>query len=144
MATVKELLLDRLRTALGPDEQLDLDIARVLAPSVIVARQNDDGSQSPFTYWKYTANLDHARRLVEATLPGWWWKCGTCGLSDDACIAPDYNSPIHGERLHREFPLVLREPFDEGFDVDRRPSGNVAIALLESLFEALVYIEEAN
>ncbi|MFT4098456.1 MAG: hypothetical protein QM651_15165 [Rhodoblastus sp.] len=138
MATVYQQILDNLKAASGPNEVLDRDIAQALMPEVYLAHGLSTG-QFP---WRYTALVDDAVQLIEKALPGWWWKCGTCSVSDDACIAPDYNSPIHGKRLHREFPLVLASPFDEGFDVDRRPSGNVAIALLESLFEALVYIEQ--
>lgn len=51
--------------------------------------------------------------------------------SDDATIAPDYNSPKHGERLHREFPLRSHEDGCGGWlvDVDQRPPRSVALAL---------------
>jgi hypothetical protein len=52
-----------------------------------------------------TASIDAAAALLRLTLPGWWWKVGTCCVSDDACIAPDYNDPEHGVRLAEEFPL---------------------------------------
>lgn len=98
-----------------------------------------------------TRDQTAAVNLIKEVLPGWWWKCGSCFVSDDACIAPDYNDPVHGERLAREFPLPSKRyddgdgltwgPLNDGFDVDRRPPGNVAIALLESLFMALIFIE---
>lgn len=101
-----------------------------------------------------TSLLDDAIWLLNRVLPGWWWSIGTCCVSDDARIAPDYNDPAHGERLKREFPMPAERyldpdeqrltwgPFDEGFDVDRRPPGNVPLALLEAMLDALIYIEE--
>lgn len=139
-----EALLDRVVEGSGGDEALDLDLARALNPFVIVSRRNlaRDGNE-PHTYWRYTSKVDDAAALVTKCLPGWWWKVGTCCVSDDACIAPDYNNPAHSERLHQEFPLdKLPEEFDAGFDVDRRPPGNVARALLESLLLALIAIEQ--
>lgn len=79
-----------------------------------------------------------ATGLVEHVLPGWWWSCGTCCVSDDARIAPDFNSPLHGDRLRDEyFPLQAGSELDAGFDIDRRPPGNVPIAVLQALFAAL-------
>ena len=79
----------------------------------------------------YTTDLSAAVALCERVLPGWWWRIGTCCVSDDATIAPDYNSPEHGERLHREFPLTPHEDGCGGWlvDVDQRPPRSVALAL---------------
>jgi hypothetical protein len=72
--------------------------------------------------------LPEAITFVETNLPGWWWKVGTCYLSDDAAIGPDYNHPKHRERLLREFPPEI---FDHGqFDVDMRPPGDLGGALI--------------
>lgn len=87
----------------------------------------------------YTSSLDSAADLVSTVLPGWAWKIGTCSVSDDAWVAPDFNSPIHGERLKREFPnLKAGSVFDTGVDIDRRPSGRrPAIALCIAVLTAL-------
>jgi len=147
-------LLARVEAANGSDRELDLAIAGALVPDVICLRYNEvKDKNEAFTHWEYTASIDAAVALIERVLPGWWWKFGTCHLSDDACIAPDYSSPINGERLAREFPLPEQRsqqmmdetgswfgPLDGGFDIDRRPSGNVPLALIEALLTALIHI----
>jgi hypothetical protein len=85
--------------------------------------------------------LDQAIARVNEELPGWWWKVGTCCISDDACIAPDFNSPIHGDRLKAQFfPIEAGSELDIGFDVDQRPPGDVAGALLQALSDAKAYL----
>lgn len=87
---------------------------------------------------RYTTSLDAAVALCERVLPGWWWRVGTCSVSDDATIAPDYNSPVHGERLYREFPLTPHEDGCGGWlvDVDQRPPRSVALALCLAILTA--------
>lgn len=86
--------------------------------------------------------LDEAIETVKRELPGWWWKVGTCSVSDDACIAPDFNSPMHGERLKAQFfPIEPGSALDAGFDVDMRPPGDPASALLEALAMAKAYLK---
>lgn len=158
-------LSERIQAATGPDRELDAAIFGVFGPidekhlqSWCKTHRPARSRQSYIEAWslEYTGSLDEAIALLNSVLPGWWWKAGTCCVSDDACIAPDYNDPKHGERLAEEFPLPDEryldrdEPpqsltwgsFDEGFDVDRRPPGNVALALLEAMLDALIYIEE--
>lgn len=36
-------------------------------------------------------------------LPGWLWRVMSCSVSDDARVTPDFNDPVHGERLRAEF-----------------------------------------
>ena len=87
---------------------------------------------------RYTTSVDAAISLAEKVLPGWAWKLGTCCVSDDAWVTPDFNSPVHGERLKREFPnLVAGSVFDAGVDIDLRPSGRPAIALCIAILTAL-------
>jgi len=145
-------LSERVKAATGPDIDLDLALAKALVPDVIVARHDcNSGLNVSHTYWEYTLKIDDAVALLKRTLPGWWWAVGTRGVSDNARIAPDYDSQEHGERLKREFPYIdgrggrlVWSKFDEGFDVDRRPSGNVPLALLEAMLDALIYIEETR
>jgi hypothetical protein len=35
---------------------------------------------------KVTRSIDAAVRLIEIELPGWWWTCGYCRLSNDASL----------------------------------------------------------
>ena len=147
-----EELLWRVQVATGPCRYLDNIIASVLAPDLL-----SNGPKSLGSFWSFTSSIDAAVALVNRVLPGWWWKLGTCHVSDDACLAPDYSDPVHGARLKREFPLPSERheetndrgstsltfgPFDDGFDIDRRPPGNLSLALLEALLIALIYIEE--
>jgi hypothetical protein len=148
-------LSERVRAATGPDRGINLAIAKALVPDVVVLRYDSNINKNiEHTYWQYTSKIDDAVALLNRVLPGWWWRVGTCCVSDDACIAPDYNDPEHGDRLRREFPLPAERnfeepdgrmsygPFDGGFDIDRRPAGNLPLALLEAMLDALIYIEE--
>ena len=82
--------------------------------------------------------LDEIAYLQEV-LPGWWWRVGTCYLSDDAMIGPDYNDPAHRERLLAAFPTEI---FDhDPFDIDKRPPGNLGAALREITEDALKFIQ---
>lgn len=84
----------------------------------------------------YEGSLDAAKALHEAVLPGWGYRICECYLTDDAAVFPDFNCPEHGPRL--------RATLDEGFDwfsftdVDQRPAGNPARALLRSILKALI------
>lgn len=143
MSALAELIA-RVEGLKGPDREVDAHVAVAIYGGARI----DDGGKYPGWWFtdltehlkapRYTASIDAVVALIERELPGWWWKCGTCCVSDDACIAPDFNSPKHGERLKAQFfPLVPGSELDAGFDVDRRPPGNVAIALLEAFLRAL-------
>lgn len=54
----------------APSREVDLAIARAVAPNVIVMRQRDDDSGAdPYTYWCYTASIDAVVALIERELP---------------------------------------------------------------------------
>jgi hypothetical protein len=90
-----------------------------------------------------TGSLDACVALADRVLPGWWYSIGTCCVSDDACIAPDFNSPDHGERLRREIgEFGAESEWDAAFDVDRRPPGNLPLALIEAILRALIALGE--
>jgi hypothetical protein len=119
LITVKSIkaLRKRVKSATAPNVKLSADICRAFN----VKAEHVTGS------------LDAAVRFVETTLPGWWWKVGTCCVSDDACVCPDFNNPVHGAALKaRFFPIERGGLFDWGFDLDCRPSGNLPIALMQS------------
>jgi hypothetical protein len=146
LAKLRELLA-RVESASEPLIELDREIGGILEAALV------NIVEPP----RYTSSIDAAVALAERVLPGWAWKIGTCCVSDDAWVCPDYNSPEHGERLRREFPLPSERyeienvrgakeltwgPFDTGFDIDRRPPGNVALALCQAILEAKLYIAE--
>jgi len=65
-----EELLQKVETANNGTAELDDSFASVFpsAPS------------------KVTRSIDAAVRLIEIELPGWWWTCGYCTLSNDASL----------------------------------------------------------
>lgn len=136
-------LLERVEGATGPDREIDKAISKALL---------GETSMAPLT-----RSIDCAVELCERVLPGWGWSVCRCCVSDDARVWPDYNCHEHGERLKREFPLPAERyletnargateltwgPYDTGFDIDRRPPGNVALALCEAILQAKLYIAE--
>lgn len=78
--------------------------------------------------------VDEAVGWLRKELPGFWWRGGTCFLSSEAIIAPDHNCPVHGERLHREFPPTVAH-WNEGVEVELRPGSdeNLARALMAAI-----------
>ena len=78
----------------------------------------------------YRGKLDAAVALTAAILPGWAWRVATCCVSDDAWVEPDFNDPTHGERLKVQLDQATH--WTHVTDVDMRPSGNPARALLLS------------
>lgn len=147
-------IIERLEKAERPDRKLDIAIMNLLDPrsddekhlvmgKLLQAKWGAYGHMADqVDYYveapKVTSSVDAAIALAEKVLPGWAWKVGTCSVSDDAWVTPDFNSPIHGERLRRESPaLKAGDMFDTGFDVDLRPSGRPAIALCIAVLTAL-------
>jgi hypothetical protein len=123
-------LLEKLRAAPGPNEALDWAITQVVSPGAV-----------PYSsaHIFYTSSIEDCISLIETELPGWMWKCGTCHVSDDAWVCPNFADPVHGERLREELDyanMKAGDDWDVGFDVDRRPPGNVPLALLEAFFMA--------
>lgn len=86
-------------------------------------------------------SIDIAVRMVNKVLPGWFWRVATCCVSDDAWVGPDYNDPAHRERLLREFPQINGEEWTDITDIDLRPPGKPAYALVLSVIAALDEIE---
>lgn len=157
-------IVERLEKLTGPDREMDARIwahffkVRYIGHNMAYAAY---GASNPLTQVEFTtppkrtrcvtgspqyphatpvtASLDAAVALVEKMLLGWGWRVATCCVSDDAWVFPDFNSPEHGERLRREF----REDINwvALTDVDLRPPGRPAIALLISMFRALTVNE---
>ena len=144
-------LIEKLEALGGPNSEIDVLIAIHVDGHVLERRGRDKKEwlypsnggfrRDPFYDCpRYTRSLDEVISLVERRLPGWAWKVGTCHVSDDAWLVPDFNHPEHGPRLRDELDhgsIKAGEPFDAGIDVDLRPPGRPAIALLIALLEAL-------
>ena len=79
--------------------------------------------------WQPTSATDLAAAIVqfEQTLPGWWWKVGTCSVSRDASCGPDRAGP--------DAHLLAIRLFDEGFHCDA--CGTVAESLRDVMDQAL-------
>ena len=85
-------------------------------------------------------SLDDIIRIIEATLPGWAYKFGTCSVSDDAWIVPDFNCPIRGPLLLQQYgPIEAGSIWDTGIDVDNRPSGNLSMTPCMAFCRAMAY-----
>ena len=82
----------------------------------------------------YNKSLDAAFALREALLPGWWWQIGSCCVSDDARVAPDFNNTKNGDALAKMFHPSI--DWELEFDIDQRPPGNPARAWLLSTLKA--------
>lgn len=143
-------LIARLEKAEGPDRGIDAEVAEAcgIVPEGYERAVVHEKAQTYFwhrenqkaPYWSIpvTSSIDAAVSLAERVLPGWAWKVGTCCVSDDAWLAPDFNSPIHGERLKKELPNVeYGSIWDVGVDIDQRPPGRPAIALCIAILRAL-------
>ncbi|MHA6684439.1 hypothetical protein [Mesorhizobium sp. A556] len=129
-------LMERVRGLTGPDREVDAAIHRVLAGGAKDHWYDFHGVwTTDSTTPPITASLDAAVALVKRVLPGWGYRVATCCVSDDAWLFPDYNCPIHGERLK----LEVSEDIDwiEVTDIDLRPPGREPIALVLSLLAAL-------
>jgi hypothetical protein len=98
-----------------------------------------------------TRSIDAAVRLIESELPGWWWTCGHCTLSDDASLAGSKHFPYAAVKMGPDFrsgPEALRlinDPwgrrFDDGFHRDRR-GGTVPLAMLAVFLEAKITLTQ--
>jgi hypothetical protein len=168
MSDIKALI-ERLEKATGPDRELDAAIWAATLPrdgvgidgyglpdgahyeyrpcedgrvEMLVSLNGERGvTRANRPSPEYTASLDAAVALVEKVLPGWWWQIGSCHVSDDARLCPDFGSPVHGERLLQQFGQIegYSDPsvyWQELTDVDLRPSGRPAIALCLALLRA--------
>ena len=79
-------LIERVEAATGPDEAIDLEIAR-LQDTVCLRRNLADTGNEEFTHWRYTASIDAALTLV----PDGWEYCiygGNPNCTDSVEIGP--------------------------------------------------------
>jgi len=87
--------------------------------------------RTDLTWKSYSGSLDAAKALHEVVLPGWWWKVGTCRVSDDACVSPEGPESVMPDGTE----------WSEHTDVDMRPPGNPARAWLLAILRALHSME---
>ncbi|AZO29391.1 hypothetical protein [Mesorhizobium sp. M1B.F.Ca.ET.045.04.1.1] len=125
-----EDLIARLEQLEAPDRDIDRELGALWPEprpfNISLAAMRNGMPICP----AFTSDLNAAVKLLERILPGFAWKIGTCCVSDDAWVVPDFNCPTHGERLLKEYGKPApRSIWDVGIDIDRRPPGNVAIAL---------------
>jgi hypothetical protein len=109
MKDLYTLIVQRLRSGVGPDPELDVDIAALV------------GHRAPLPYTAFVA-------AAFTLLPiGFWWRGGSSQLSSEVRVAPDYNDPEHRERLLKDYPQTLRH-WDKGVEVEIRPGGDGSFA----------------
>jgi len=149
-------LAERCAKATEPSRMLDADIfmtagGRAWDDALIIARRPcgcpDDMAirEARAMAPPFTESRDSISRLIARALPGWAYKMGTCSVSDDAWLCPDFNDPVHGPRLMQKFgPITQGSVFDYGFDIDRRPSGNMALAMCEAFCRAMAAVAEKD
>jgi len=142
-------LQKRIREAKGADRELDDAIFAALFPekSCRLVGMHEDApdirmfefSHATGTSLRVTGSLDACVALMREVLPGWCWRIGTCCVSDDAWVAPDWNSPTDGARFRAQYGEPLfGTVFDQGVDIDRRPPGNVCLAFLDAIIGAMI------
>ena len=56
------------------------------APNGSLKLDNEFATAFPSAPRNVTRSVDAVIRLIEAELPGWWWTCGYCTLSNDASL----------------------------------------------------------
>jgi hypothetical protein len=133
-----ERLLDKVEVAAEGSLELDREFAQVF----------------PKTPFNVSTSIDAVVRLIESELPGWWWTCGYCTLSNDASLyvpgangfpyakaimGPDFRSGSRSLRLldDRRWGKI----FDQGFHRDRR-GGTVPLAMLAAFLAAKIALIE--
>jgi hypothetical protein len=140
-------LIEKLQSAEGPSRELDAEIFEYLGYHV--KRLSTFPITGAFLAYppagpevcrpadlSVTSTVGAALSLVASELPGWGWRIGSCHLSDDALLFPDFNCPEHGARLKAELGAFDAGDWrDTGIDIDLRPPGRIAIAIMIALIE---------
>jgi hypothetical protein len=103
-----------------------------------------------------STSINAVMRLIESELPGWWWTCGYCKLTNDASLyvpgtntfpyatavmGPDFRSGPKARRLlyDRRWGRI----FDRGFHCDRR-GGTEPLAMLAAFLAAKMALVECG
>lgn len=88
-----------------------------------------------------TTSVDTAIEMVQRVLPGWFWRVASCSVSDDAWVSPDANHPMMGEYLQEKYPVINGVEWTDITDIDLRPAGRPALALVMAVIAALDEID---
>lgn len=141
-----DTLISRVEEGAGEDRELDAAIIRALAgsPTDHWFRFGDEFLTDNLAK-RLTSSLDAVLSLMEAKLPGFWWRGGTCFLSSEAIVCPDHNCPTHGARLMVECPPSMPH-WNEGIEVEIRPGSQGALvrALLAAVLRTLRALKETR
>jgi hypothetical protein len=135
-----ESLLEKVELAAVGSPELDNEFARVF-------------SSAPNNV---TTSIDAVVRLIEVELPGWWWTCGYCTLSNDASfyVPGSKNFPYAAAVMGPDFRAgpkalqLLQDPkwgqhFDSGFHRDRR-GATLPLAMLAAFLEAKITLMKSE
>ena len=136
-----ETLLHKLESASSSSPELDADVASVF----------------PSALNNVTRSIDAVVQLIETELPGWWWTCGYCIISDDASLYPPGSSqyPYFPSATvgpdFRTGPAALRllnhpkwgKVFDRGFHCDLH-GGTVPLSMLIVFVEAKIALAKVE
>ena len=132
-------LLERVTKARGPDAGIDAEIHNRFPPSWLRLR----GRNRKENIGQYTASVDVALAFHNQQLPGWLYQIGSCSVSDDARVCPDFNHPVYGATFQAKFNDAFggRDPAEvimEATDVARNPPGYLALTLLEATLRGMI------
>lgn len=100
----------------GPSRGLDAQIAATLGFDVSFPPEE---TELP----PLSASIDAAVALIKRVRPGWMWRLAECSISTDAWAVPQDRD------MFTEHPEL---------DIDQRPPGHPAIALVRALVETLI------
>jgi len=90
--------------------------------------------------WRaFHGDFNAAFALHTAMLPGWFWFIGSCYLTDDAAVSPDFNSK---HSAIANIPVLIDGiEWSEYTDIAFNPPGKPARAWLMSILSALERLE---
>jgi hypothetical protein len=78
--------------------------------------------------------LDAVLAYHKQKLPGWYYMLDECHLTVCARVCPDFNCPIHGERLRQEIgDFEQNSPWDAGFEVEFIQPDSLVDAWIEAI-----------
>lgn len=84
---------------------------------------------------RFTESIDAAVGLLQELLPGWWWTCGYCRLTNDGSVWIGPQAAL-GPDPHAGADMETLLQFDDGFHGDR-VGGTVPLALVGAALQAL-------
>ena len=162
MATAKEwiALAKRCEEATGPGREIDVEIALAIDLHPLGLQRLREiihmwGTTAEFVSdltignaWarmlpSYTASLDAITALMRTELPGWMVRVQWCGLSAEAWVAPDLNSPVLAAEIRAD--EARWHDYADRNEVELRPGSEQAaiLALCAAFCRAMAERSEA-